>query len=274
MKYPTGNKCHDNEKLFKRITIMKTDQPSNHKNARFYDSGFTTEGLKDQAIVCGIYDMSGHCPDLEDTRRELQRTFPEKHGKMFDVNGTMPGSILVAGTGFGREISWMLKNASPFLDITAVDHAKRIVREVGLLYAKHPQVHVVQQNILDLPHSWKGKFDLVLWMWSGIVEFLGDEKETALLSLADMLRPDGILVLEKLSHVANVKIKTQFHTEGQFVIVEGDNATQLVTEQIEDRNCVELFDKIGLHQVCNPVHYLQNKRIIFFVTKAKPNDEV
>jgi len=190
-----------------------------NESATFYNV-YPREQFIQQAELCKIYDKeTGRCFDLEEVQQclNLPTGFPATK------------RVLVAGVGFGREIKWLLENTSYW--ITAVDSCYKLVDEAKQEFQGWGRASIYKCDILDLPES-LGTFDLILWMWSGITEFIGDQKLIALQNLTKCLKTGGILVIETVRDTKNIKCESEFVQGKNFV--SGQNVQKTVSLDYND----------------------------------------
>ena len=241
----------------------------NTENANFYD-GLSRDVFEDQAVRCGIFDKNtGRCFDIEETRSFLEDIAPNY---AMLLKPEKNGRALVAGIGFGREIHWLLKETD--LTICAIDHSDKLIDDARREFADNPRVEIHKCDILDFTNVSLGKFEIVLWMWSGILEVLGKQKQKSLKNFRNVLVDDGILVIESLNSFNDAvfddstPVSNKNHTAQRLTVDNGEN--KMTMEFISDAELDALSESAGLQRLGNARLYLNGKRQINLFQRKKP----
>jgi len=204
--------------------------------------------------------------DLEETRSLLRSgNISAKHSTLLEHESS--GRALVAGIGFGRDIHWLLKETA--LTICAIDHADRLIDDAQKEFADVERVEIQQCDILEIPDSF-GKFDIILWMWSGIIDFVGDQKSHALKNIGNCLAKDAILVIETVyggvkNRSYNIEAVAN-NDEAKTITLEYNNKKMNV-ELVSDITLDELATQAGLKRLGEPHLYLDGERQLNFFAK-------
>jgi precorrin-6B methylase 2 len=111
-------------------------------------------------------------------------------------------SILEIGAGYGRVIEFILKQNYNG-QITAIERNYKLYQHLERLYSN--KVTLVNADIQQVKLT--SKYDLMLWMWTGICEFSKPEQQAVIKMLADYLAPNGFLIID----IIPIEFKTQ-HT--------------------------------------------------------------
>jgi phospholipid N-methyltransferase len=127
-------------------------------------------------------------------------------------------SILEVGAGYGRVVDYLLQNNFRG-KITAIEKSTKFF---ALLQSKYS--NRVNLNLDDIAtFTTKEKFDLILWMWSGISDFSKDEQIFVLRHLFNLLTDEGILILDTFSH--SIKPANAITSHEQSYIIHVDECT-------------------------------------------------
>ncbi len=146
---------------------------SNTTNRKLYNK-LPPEEFRNLAMECGL----DSCFDV----KELSKYISEA------------GSILEVGAGYGRVLDCIIATQYEG-ELYAVE---RIGAFCELLRTKFEnRVHVIQEDIFKLQLDYK--FDLILWLWSGISDFSRDEQPKALAALSKHLSKNGKIVIDQSS---------------------------------------------------------------------------
>ncbi len=121
-----------------------------------------------------------------------------------------PGnSILEIGAGYGRCIDFLLQQQHKGA-ITAVEQSPILIRHLVQQYAG--RVEIIEGDITDLRIN--SKADVILWMWSGILDFSKEEQAAVMMRLAGMLTLGGKVFID----VPRMGIQTiAEHTDQQHI---------------------------------------------------------
>lgn len=100
-------------------------------------------------------------------------------------------SILEVGAGYGRVLKYVLEMGYRG-KFDAVEFDEGYFEYCKNRYGHY--VNIFRADILE----WKSevKYDLILWMWSGIIEFFSDEQAELFKFFSSILNPGGSLVVE------------------------------------------------------------------------------
>ena len=163
---------------------------SNDHNVNFYNA----INLRTFTASAGL----DSCPDLETMEAALT---PDR--------GSM--KVLEVGAGYGRVVRWLLgkgygKVVAIERSVAADEIERRQADEVAA-----GRLEFLRQDVRDL--ATEERFDLILWMFSGISDFSPEEQHRVLGNLAKHLAPGGQLVLDlpptQRSNATRVEGKTQ-----------------------------------------------------------------
>lgn len=100
-------------------------------------------------------------------------------------------SILDIGPGYGRVINYIIDSGHEG-ELYAIERSKIFYH---YLQGKVPlQVKLIRGDILD--YSFKRKFDLILWLWAGFIEFSNTEQKYLFVKLASLLNMGGTVVID------------------------------------------------------------------------------
>lgn len=142
----------------------------NYHNVEFYET-LPPEGLIKASQNVGL----DTCCDL-------------KLIKQYINNAT---SILEIGPGYGRVINYIIDRGYKG-EFYAIERSKVLYQ---YLQEKIPlQVNLIRGDIVN--YSFNRKFDLVLWLWAGFVEFSNTEQKNLFVKLASLLNMGGVVVID------------------------------------------------------------------------------
>jgi len=130
-------------------------------------------------------------------------------------------SLLEVGAGYGRVIDYLLEYNYQG-NITAVERSQKFFQLLKEKYSS--SVDLIQKDILHL--SLKKSFDVILWLWSGISDFMPKEQIQVLKQLSSHLNPDGYILLDTFTHAqqplnANSSNKQYYVIEVEKCVLQG-----------------------------------------------------
>lgn len=104
-------------------------------------------------------------------------------------------SILEVGAGYGRVLDYILKNNFS-AKVSAVERSQILFNFLKKKYKKE-----INLNYLDIQDNSKIKkrFDLILFLWSGISEFSSKEQPNLIHRLSKLLKKKGKLIIDSIS---------------------------------------------------------------------------
>lgn len=111
-------------------------------------------------------------------------------------------SILEIGAGYGRVIDFILKQNYNG-QITAIERNLKLYQHLQQVYSD--KITLVNTDIQKIKLN--SKYDLILWMWTGICEFSKSEQQALIKMLSAYLSPQGFLIID----IIPIEFKTQ-HT--------------------------------------------------------------
>lgn len=129
-------------------------------------------------------------------------------------------SILELGASYGRVIEHLLLRG--YRDkITAVERSPQFYNRLVTLFSNRVEILNYDMRFMNL----KSKFDLILWLWSGICDFAKDEQLHVLLNAKKHLNSHSYLIMDTL-HTSVTPIIAKTSNE-QAHILQGSNNTIL-----------------------------------------------
>ncbi len=170
---------------------------SNYDNAQFYENKLTTKKLKDFSSLGGLDEGS-------------------------DVNLIMPylntaTSVLEVGAGYGRVVDLLIKRGFKG-KISAIERSGTFVKILNKKFKR--KITLYHNTILNFESN--DKFDVILWLWSGISDFCKPEQLSTIKCLSSYLKPNGRFFIDTLVHSKNPANA-----------IDGDNQTDNQTYLIE-----------------------------------------
>jgi phospholipid N-methyltransferase len=124
-------------------------------------------------------------------------------------------SILEVGACYGRVLDYLIQNNFKG-KITAIEKSTKFFKLLQNQYSDHVNLH--HEDISTFSTS--DKFDLILWMWSGISDFAKDEQVQILQGLYNLLPSKGILILDTFSHAIKPVNAISSHDQSYLVHVD------------------------------------------------------
>lgn len=195
-----------------KIPIQKINW-SNNDNEAFYQS-ISVEGLKEFAEKGGIASGS----DLECLK-----------SYWFTAQ-----SILEVGAGYGRVIDYLIKHNFSG-KITAIERCNASFEYLQQQFSHNSNVTLVQDDILNCDKV-KMKFDLILFLWSGIADFSQQEQSLIIKKLAKLLNQGGHLVIDTMP--PDVKSLSSTEVDKQLLYIKSDQSSAYgyipTVDQIKD----------------------------------------
>ncbi len=166
---------------------------SNQTNTAFY-ANLHIETLKEYAVKGGLsehIDMVQLKPYLDESMK-----------------------ILEVGACYGRVLDFLTQN---YLEkkLFAIERDKKYSDSLINKYGEN--VDIKNLDIIDF--ETEERFDLILWMWSGISDFSENEQPNVLMHLSHLLSDGGKLIVETLSCNA-VPLNSSLDTPKTYIIKE------------------------------------------------------
>jgi phospholipid N-methyltransferase len=135
--------------------------------------------------------------------------------------------VLELGAGYGRCIDFLLARNHTGL-ITAVEHSASLLTVLREKYIDFPQVEVVEEDLNTTVHVFKA--DVVLWIFSGLLDFSKEEQLTMLKKIQTWIKDGGKLFVD-IPQLAQLTIAR--YTDKQDIVMDtpyGSIATFLPSE--------------------------------------------
>ena len=98
-------------------------------------------------------------------------------------------TILEIGAGYGRVVEWIIKCGYQ-KQFSAIEKSKVLFDRLREIYA----VVIKNEDVLKIDCD--RKVDLIIWMWSGFLEFSPEEQAYAMKQVAKCLNPTGKICIE------------------------------------------------------------------------------
>jgi len=150
---------------------MKEFQWNNEDNAEFYEK-IPIKIFQHYAYMAGLDDYS----DLVLIKEYIQKA----------------NSILEVGAGYGRVLEYLI-NIGFKGDITAIERSKKFYGELKYRFKKN-KINLIHADIKHFQP--KKKFDLILWLWSGICDFNKHEQISLIQHLSTLMNKLGTLIID------------------------------------------------------------------------------
>ena len=167
-------------------------------------------------------------------------------------------SIMEVGAGYGRCVDFLLKKKQE-AKILAIEQSPQLSKVLLDKYKNQPKVQVLHEDIKTLVLS--DKMDIVLWLFSGMLDFGKEEQPVVLKRLRSFLKDDGKLFID-IPQLAELTVAK--YTSAQDIVMEtpyGNITTFLPAwRDIENYASQAGFSKVSV------IHYntsTEKKRSIF-----------
>lgn len=185
----------------RRMLIMKQNLKWTNSDLSEYYENIPVEELKKFTVIGGFNDGC----DVELIRNYI------KNAK----------SILDAGAGYGRVTQNILENGY-LNNIVALERSSNFCDHMKKSFTQYgKRVRIVNTDIRY--YDAKKKFDLILFMWSNISEFIPQNQLKILRNLKLMLIDGGALVVEIIDH--RIKPKNSISCRDQEYVVRSEYGT-------------------------------------------------
>ncbi len=102
-------------------------------------------------------------------------------------------TIMEVGAGYGRCVDFLLSKKHE-AKILAIEQSPQLSKVLLEKYKNQPKVEVINDDIKTLVVS--DKVDVVLWLFSGMLDFAKEEQPVVLKRLRSFLKNDGKLFLD------------------------------------------------------------------------------
>jgi phospholipid N-methyltransferase len=149
------------------------DNWTNCDNAHFYENNL--EVLQQWAEAGGL----AACPDLQ----ALAPYLAQSH------------SILEIGAGYGRVQSYLLEHY-PEKKISALEKSAELYKMLQQQFQN--RIELIHADITS--YTTETKYDLILWLWSGLTDFSQLEQPIVLNQIRQLLKSNGKLIIETFPH--------------------------------------------------------------------------
>jgi len=126
-----------------------------------------------------------------DNCEDLQEIFTNIVKSLETIN-----TILEIGAGYGRVIEGLI--ASGFRGaIYALEYAEGKCEYLRNKFKSYPNVHIICSSITSFPKALvKIKFDLVLWLWSGISDFPVEVQRQIIKKIKPRMHSDSYFIID------------------------------------------------------------------------------
>ncbi|MDF2455280.1 MAG: hypothetical protein K0R51_1273 [Cytophagaceae bacterium] len=168
--------------------------------------------------------------------------------------------VMEVGAGFGRCIDFLL-NRKHQAKILAIEQSPQLSKVLLEKYKDYPNVQVIHDDIKTI--EVEDKVDVVLWLFSGMLDFAKEEQPVVLKRLRSFLKNEGKLFLD-IPQLAELTVAK--YTGAQDIVMEtpyGNITTFLPSfADIENYATQAGFSKVSV------IHYLtktEKKRSIYML---------
>jgi phospholipid N-methyltransferase len=113
-----------------------------------------------------------------------------------DIDVIMPyvnaaESILEVGAGYGRVLNHLITRGYKG-KLSGIERSGKLCKWLNSQYQQ--RVMILKGSLMTITHQ--EKYDLILWMWTGLAEFSKDEQITGLKKMLQYLNPEGKIILD------------------------------------------------------------------------------
>lgn len=168
---------------------------------------------------------------------------------------------LEIGGGIGRVPEWFLKTY-PTGSIKVIEVTKRYFDYLKAKFKNSKKIQVARISIQN--YSSKKKYDVIFWLWAGILEMIPQERMKLLKKLKKKLKAKGILVIEMPERIIGEKKGTPLKAGyGKVSEKHGDLYFHLISEN----SFAKMIKKMGL-DVIKHVEYktkTKHKRSLYIL---------
>ena len=155
-----------------------------------------------------VWKQKKHKPSWSnDDNREFYRSITEKELRTIAIEGGLhsgcdlnnlvefwknASSILEIGAGYGRVIDYLIKHNYQG-EITAIEQAEDLYAYLQTCFGQ--QANVIHANLMNIELGAR-KFDLILWLWSGLADFPKQHQALVIKKLTKHLVEGGTLIID------------------------------------------------------------------------------
>lgn len=209
-----------------------TKQWNNQSNRRVYEQPDIAEKIQVFANEAGMNEY----PDIKAIEPLLQQAH----------------MILEVGAGYGRVIEGLLQ-AGVTAHITAVEQSNYFYQKMISRFDS-TKLSIIHENILK--YATRERYDLILWLWSGCMDFTPAEQIDVLQKLKALLAPNGKLLVDIIDRApANT---TLYHD--QYCEIKMSETVKYITHLITPKTAAPIIKKAGL-QIEREIRYFTKKKL-------------
>ncbi|MBC7487653.1 MAG: class I SAM-dependent methyltransferase [Cytophagaceae bacterium] len=170
------------------------------------------------------------------------------------------GRIMEVGAGYGRCVDFLLKNKQES-QILAVEQSPQLSKVLLEKYKNQPKVQVINADIktLDVPD----KMDVVLWLFSGMLDFGKEEQPVVMKRLRSFLKENGKLFID-IPQLAELTVAK--YTSAQDIVMETPYGN--ITTFLPSFNDMETYASQAGFSLVSVIHYntsTEKKRSIYML---------
>lgn len=104
-------------------------------------------------------------------------------------------TILEVGAGYGRVLDYLMMHY-PKKELSALERSQHFSHQLEKKYGKNVTLYPTDVKMFYA----EKRYDLILWLWSGLTDFAQFEQAAVLNHLARFLDPNGRLIVETFPH--------------------------------------------------------------------------
>jgi phospholipid N-methyltransferase len=173
-------------------------------------------------------------------------------------------SILEVGAGYGRVINYLLQQHFQG-KITAIEKNSTFFKYLTEHFNQYANVHLLQGDIL-YSHNITERFDLILYMWSGIADFPPREQLEIIKKLKKLLQENGHLIIDTIP--ANIIPINSKQIGANAYLLEINNNASHLAHSLTKHEIESYAAKANFSNVCC-IHYktaIGRKRISYILS--------
>jgi SAM-dependent methyltransferase len=227
----------------KETYIDKIHDWNNDDNLQYYEN-LPLETFQKYAQLAGL---DTYC-DLELIRPQIMQA----------------NSILEVAAGYGRVLDGLTQMGYQNR-VVAIERCAKSYQHLKTATEKKPHIHAMHSDIRNFDSA--EKFDLILFLWTGLCEFTSAEQFSILANLSCSLKPNAFIVVDSMP-VSLVPLNAEWLSGQQAVFRSGENS--FLYEYILSKEDIDSYaNKLHLRVQHLPYVTTTNRpRILYLISQA------
>jgi len=157
--------------------------------------------------------------------------------------------ILDVGCGYGRAIDYLLKSNVFKGEIIGIERCEAFLEFLTKKYLTQHKVKILKIDVHD-PLPFDQKFDVILWLWSGIADFAATEQLSIVCNLAKNLEKSGTFIIDTLPEKVTPVLAQE--KSSQYFTTSLDNST-VHTYEPTKRQVFDYAKKAGFKNISRKI---------------------